>query len=247
MQAKKLSHISIMTADVLRLCVDAGLHAVSLVPAGMVFILFWRSDSTFLQVLAFPLAYVGLIVGFCVTIMGMRVLFLRRITPGRYRLCEPEAIRWIVWDSFMRMFHRSFLHGYLEDFGPLRYIFYRSLGARIDSTFFFGWNTKITDPWGIEVGRDVIIGSFVVIISHAVEGDTVFLERVKIGDRATIGARAFLMPGVEIGAGAIVGACSLVPKNTRIPAGEIWAGVPAKKIGAVGNGEAGGGDCVSAP
>jgi len=46
--------------------------------------------------------------------------------------------------------------------------------------------------------------------------------------------RAVLLPGVEIGEGAIVGAGALVAKDTVIPPGEIWAGVPARKIGVVG-------------
>jgi len=220
-----------MTADVLRLMVDMGLHGLSLIPAGLVFIWLWRSNTFLLRVLAFPAAYVGLVAGFCLTVLGLRVVFLRKITPGRYKLRQPQAVRWIVWDSFMRMVHRSFLHRHLDDFGPLRFLFYRALGAKVDTTFFFGWDAKITDPWGIEVGRNVMIGSFSVILGHSVEGDDVFLSPVKIGDGATIGARAFIMPGAVIGAGAIVGACSLVPKNTRIPPGETWAGVPAKKIG----------------
>jgi len=230
-RAKGLGGMSIMAADVLRLIADVGLHALSLIPAGLAFIWLWRSNTLPLRVLAFPAAYVGLVGGFCLTVLALRLALLRKIAPGRYKLHEPEAVRWIVWDSFMRMVHRSFLHRYLDDFGPLRFLYYRALGAKVDATFFFGWDAKITDPWGIEVGRNVMIGSFAVILGHAVEGDEVFLSPVKIGDGATIGARAFIMPGVEIGAGAIVGACSLVPKNTRIPPGEIWAGAPARKIG----------------
>ena len=38
-----------------------------------------------------------------------------------------------------------------------------------------------------------------------------------------------VLAGVSIGDGAIVGAGAVVTKS--VPAGEIWAGVPAKKIG----------------
>jgi len=44
-----------------------------------------------------------------------------------------------------------------------------------------------------------------------------------------IGARAIIQPGVEIGEGAIVGSGAVVTKN--IPDFEIFAGVPAKRIG----------------
>ena len=43
---------------------------------------------------------------------------------------------------------------------------------------------------------------------------------------ATIGAGSTILPGLEIGEDAMVGAGSVVTKN--IPAGEVWAGNPAK-------------------
>ena len=45
---------------------------------------------------------------------------------------------------------------------------------------------------------------------------------------ASIGAGATILSGIEIGENAMVGAGSVVTKN--IPAGEIWAGNPAKFI-----------------
>lgn len=49
-----------------------------------------------------------------------------------------------------------------------------------------------------------------------------------VGEGASIGSSATILCGVTIGKGAIVGAGSVVTKN--IPAGEIWAGNPAKFI-----------------
>lgn len=49
---------------------------------------------------------------------------------------------------------------------------------------------------------------------------------IRIGKNSFIGARAFIMPGVVIGEGAIVGACSVV--SSDIPDWTVWAGNPAK-------------------
>lgn len=54
---------------------------------------------------------------------------------------------------------------------------------------------------------------------------------VLIEDHAFIGAHSTILKGVTIGEGAVIGACSLVSRN--IPAGEIWAGNPARKVGFV--------------
>ena len=45
---------------------------------------------------------------------------------------------------------------------------------------------------------------------------------------ARIGAGVTVLPGVVVGEGALVGAGAVVTHN--VPAGETWAGVPARKI-----------------
>lgn len=45
---------------------------------------------------------------------------------------------------------------------------------------------------------------------------------------AAIGAGSTILPGIEIGENAMVGAGSVVTKS--IPAGEVWAGNPAKQL-----------------
>jgi acetyltransferase-like isoleucine patch superfamily enzyme len=52
---------------------------------------------------------------------------------------------------------------------------------------------------------------------------------VEIGDRAWIGARAIILPGVRIGEGAVVGAGAVVTRD--VGPFEIVAGNPARKIG----------------
>ena len=51
---------------------------------------------------------------------------------------------------------------------------------------------------------------------------------VLIKQGAVIGANATILSGIIIGEKAIIGAGAVVTKN--VPAGETWAGVPAKKI-----------------
>jgi acetyltransferase-like isoleucine patch superfamily enzyme len=111
---------------------------------------------------------------------------------------------------------------------PLMRLVYLALGARL------GTNTYsagvLLDPALTELGDNCIVGHDAVLFSHAIEGRRFALSRIRIGNDVTIGATAVVMSGVTIGDHAIVSAGALVLKDTRIGAGEIWGGVPAKRI-----------------
>ena len=52
------------------------------------------------------------------------------------------------------------------------------------------------------------------------------VAKITIGEDAFVGARAFVMPGIKIGARAIVGACSVVTKD--VPENVVAAGNPCR-------------------
>lgn len=108
------------------------------------------------------------------------------------------------------------------------------------------WNWMCIHPENLEIGRNVDVGAFTLI--QAEEG--VILEddvqisggckiysvntidgtrgKVVIKRGACVGGNSVVLPGVTIGEEAVVGALSLVKKD--IPAGEVWGGVPARRI-----------------
>ena len=111
---------------------------------------------------------------------------------------------------------------------PLTRPLYIILGAKL------GTNTYssgiLLDPPFIEIGENTIIGQYALLIPHVMEGKKLAHYRIKIGNNVTIGAHAVVMSGVTIGDNAIVGVGAVVPKDCHIGSGEIWGGVPAKKI-----------------
>ena len=111
---------------------------------------------------------------------------------------------------------------------PLLRLVYQALGAK------FGRNSYsagvILDPALTEMGDNCIIGHDAVLFSHAIEGRSLALARIRLGNNVTVGATAVIMSGVVIGDGAIVSAGAIVRKGTHIGPGEIWGGVPAKML-----------------
>jgi acetyltransferase-like isoleucine patch superfamily enzyme len=111
---------------------------------------------------------------------------------------------------------------------PLMRLIYIALGARLgDNTYSSG---IILDPPFIEIGENTIIGQYALLIPHVIEGERLAHYGIKIGNNVTVGAHAVVMAGVTIEDNSIVGTGAIVPKGTHIGTGEIWGGVPAKKI-----------------
>ncbi|AWB26676.1 acyltransferase [Halococcoides cellulosivorans] len=100
------------------------------------------------------------------------------------------------------------------------------VGARtalaIGATPDFMWPDRIT------FGEDVIVGYDATILCHEFLQDEYRVGDVWIGDRATIGTGATVLPGVRIGADATVAANSLVASD--VPRGTTVAGVPAEPV-----------------
>lgn len=95
-----------------------------------------------------------------------------------------------------------------------------------------GRNTYLDLRGGLEIGNNVSISPDVKIITaqHKVDSSNFeyIAKDIKINNYVWIGTGAIILPGVEIGEGAVVAAGSIVTKN--INAYEVVGGNPAKKI-----------------
>ena len=114
------------------------------------------------------------------------------------------------------------------------------------------WAARYARLLGLPVGKRVWLGtvpspaSFVRIEEGATveadvdlrgwwhEGSELVVGTVVIGKGARVGTRALLMPGAVVGEGAEVEPGALV--WGEVPAGERWAGVPARRVGKAGEG-----------
>ncbi|SHF38971.1 Acetyltransferase (isoleucine patch superfamily) [Litoreibacter ascidiaceicola] len=89
----------------------------------------------------------------------------------------------------------------------------------------------------IEIGDDLLLGPNVIITAanyrfrdgSPVSDQAMDEATVRIANDVWIGAGVIVLPGADIGAGAILAAGSVV--RGRVGDGEIFAGVPARKVG----------------
>lgn len=91
----------------------------------------------------------------------------------------------------------------------------------------------------LEIGAHCLISQFCTLITHnhGVAQGALIQEQpvvqspsdVIIGDDVWIGAGAILLPGARIGSGAVIAAGAVV--RASVPENEIWAGVPARRVG----------------
>jgi hypothetical protein len=161
---------------------------------------------------------------------GLYPRLLRLIFPYREGVFPVDSSGYMTfwkYHQFTYDWTMSIL-GYILPVGTRR-AFYKFLGAKLGKGVMIGG--KLIEPPLIEMGDYSFAGENSVLTAHAIESGSVTLDRIVIGRHVTIGVMAIIFPGVHIGDGAMVAAGAVVTKGTKIGPGEIWGGIPARKIG----------------
>ena len=154
----------------------------------------------------------------------LRLMPLREgdVAPG-----SPQALVANVNMLFYLLLFNTLVRSHVVPV-PLMRLVYLALGARLGANTYSAG--ALLDPPLTRIGSNTIIGHDAVIFAHVIEGERLELKAVVIGDTVTIGASAVIMAGVQIGNRAIVSAGAVVTKDTRIGAGEVWGGIPARRL-----------------
>lgn len=115
----------------------------------------------------------------------------------------------------------------------------RRLGVTVGSGVSWGLEATPDVFWPelITLGDDCIVGYDSVLLCHEFLQDEYRTGEIVVGDRAMIGAKAVVLPGVTIGDDAQVGANSLVTED--VPPGATVVGVPAEVVDREGSGAEG--------
>lgn len=135
---------------------------------------------------------------------------------------------------------------------PWRLFWLRVFDAKIDGTPFVHQRARIAIPWNLTLHDRACLGDRanaytlgrIEIGARATVAQEVYLSTgshdfahpaiplvtatITIEEDAFVGARAFVMPGITIGARSVVGACSVVTRN--VPPDVFAAGNPCKVL-----------------
>ncbi len=133
-----------------------------------------------------------------------------------------------------------------------RLLWLRLFGARIQGSPFVHGRARITAPWRLTLHDRACLGdgahayalgpielcedSTIAQEAYLCTGTHDLSHRIRplqtapivIGKGAFVGLRAIILPGVQVGERAVVGAGSVVTRD--VPPGECWAGNPAHPL-----------------
>ena len=159
----------------------------------------------------------------------VRWLTLSVGTPvGRFRYLSLGAWRWASYNALTLMLRFSFVNWIRLT--PVLPFFHRLMGARIGRRVHIN-TAVVADQNLLEIGDDSVIGGDVTLVCHVAERGQLVTAPVRIGRGVTVGLMAVILPGCTIGDGAVIAAGAVLSKGARVGPGEIWAGVPARRVG----------------
>lgn len=157
--------------------------------------------------------------------------------------------RSLLWRWLGRWVYRATFHNWYQP----RRVLLRWFGADIHPKADIRPTIDLDRPWNFAAGELTLIGDFAVfrarrplrvgarcvISQYAVITTECLMEDggeraapVTIGDDCWVAAEALVMPGVEMGAGAVAGARSLIEES--LGAWQVAGGEPARVLGGRG-------------
>lgn len=140
-------------------------------------------------------------------------------------LHDPLFLRFVIQGAIHSPITQLLYHLHMYS---LKTLHLRLMGAKIGQNVTMGG--RVIDASLFEAGDNVNIGGYSDILTHSMEEGKIIWKRVRIGSKCTVGQNTTILPGAVMEEGSVLGAMSLLPKDKRIPKGEVWGGVPAKKI-----------------
>jgi acetyltransferase-like isoleucine patch superfamily enzyme len=160
---------------------------------------------------------------------GIIRLFHITYKPGTYEYSfrNKNTVKWTLICVLYTPFRKL-----LEIFplGRIKQSYFRLLGMKIGRNSLVGGVIK--DPCLTEFGDNVTMGEYAIIYGHIhnMQHETIFMDKIKVGNNCVIGAGAIIMPGAVLEDDVVVAAGALVTKGQILIKGKTYGGIPAKEL-----------------
>ena len=147
---------------------------------------------------------------------------LGRLKAGRYPLYGWTFYRWWLVDRILDIPPAHLLAG-----SPLQAWYLRALGARIGRDTAIS-RVSVRAPDLLSVGDGASVGAAVNLENFEVRGGYWEVAPIALGRNAYVGSYAVVQGGVTIEPEGRLEGLSSLAAGSRIPAGQIWSGAPAR-------------------
>ena len=154
----------------------------------------------------------------------LRRLLVGRLRPGNYPLWGVTYFRWWLGTRL-----NEIPAVYLISGTPWRSLHLRLLGAKVGRDCLIN-SVTVSVPELLTIGDGACLGTFVNLENARVEGGRLIIGRITIGRGAAVDSYAVLENDTSVGDGARLAGQSALAETKHIPAGETWAGSPARPV-----------------
>jgi hypothetical protein len=166
--------------------------------------------------LGFSLAAGFLLYGFTLILIVPLVnkILPLKIKPHRATWYSLSVVPWYYHNALTYLVRYTFLEFITPT--PLNKLFFQMMGMKIGKGSIIN-SSNISDPCLIEIGDYVTIGGSVTLVAHYGMKGLLIIDRLVIGDKATIGLKASVFGDVIIGKGVLVRPHEVVMPKSRLP------------------------------
>jgi non-ribosomal peptide synthetase-like protein len=164
----------------------------------------------------------------CAAVLALKWLLIGRVRPGQHALWSCWCSRWdfvyVGWAKYAARILQQLEGTYLL----MAYL--RLMGVRIGRDAVLGPEfAQVVDPDMIEIGAGATVTA--MFQAHTFEDRVLKVDKVRIGERATVAFGTVPLYGAVIGEGAHVGAHSVIMKQEHLRPGLRYQGVPTRVYG----------------
>ncbi len=190
----------------------------------LVFFLLLRNHSRLESALWALLSEVTVLPVLILVAICAKWTLLGRVRAGRFPLWGSYHLRWWFVQTLVQSLPLARLGG-----TPLLPFVYRLFGVRITANVHIASDLLAAFDV-ISIGDGSSIDEGASLLGYTVEAGDLVIGPVSVGRGCLVGTRSVLCPDSLMEDGARLEDLSLVSGGERVPAGETWAGSPARKM-----------------